>query len=162
MKSEKKILLTTAYRKGSLYDYFGVNTRVKFFRFTSYRLFSSGLRFIKQNVPGIEILEYPTWSEYRERIRKGNYDIAGFSFYIHEIPHVLEMIEFARANGVKEIWGGNYGILTKPIQKHFDKIFIGYAEHDVAKALGRKIGRIRHPPLVFYIGTPAGLKRTTV
>lgn len=161
-KTDKKILFTTVYRKNRLYDYFEANTNLRFIRFSYPKIFSSGLRFIKQNIPEVEILEYPTLDEYKEKIRKGRYDIVGFSFYMFETYEILEMIKFARANGVKEIWGGKYGILTKPIEKYFDKVFVGYSEYEIAKMLNRRIEKIKHPPLIYYIGTPFGLKIVSV
>ena len=149
MLPNKRILLTTVFREGRRYDYWGSNTPNRFLRYTYPRICSFGLRFIKHNIPQIEILEYPSWKEFTEKISKGDYDTVGFSFYINEIPDVIRMIKFARENGVKEIWGGNYGVLTPGIEKHFDRVFIGYAEHEIAKELGVEIGEIKH-----YSGTP--------
>ena len=156
MTLEKKVLLTTAY-VDKLYDYWEANNKSRIFRLTWIRRCSFGLRFIKKNLPDIEILEYPKWDEYVKKIKQGNYDIVGFSFYTHEIPEVLRMIEFAKKNGVKEIWGGNYGILNEDIKKYFDKTFIGYAEHDIAKALGTEINVIKHPIMIVQSGLPIGL-----
>jgi len=128
----KKILFVTPCRIGNYYDYWGANTKTNI-RFSWKRYISFGLRFIKQNIPEIEILEYPTWEEYKRMIKKTKPNILGFSFYTNDIPVVLKMIEFARKNGVKEIWGGNYGVLTYGIEEYFDKIFIGYAEREIAK-----------------------------
>ena len=62
MKFKRKTLFTTAYRKRKLYDYLRANSRWKFFRYVWVRVCSYGLRFIKQNVLQIEVLEYPTWN----------------------------------------------------------------------------------------------------
>ncbi|MCD6590893.1 MAG: radical SAM protein, partial [Candidatus Aenigmarchaeota archaeon] len=97
-----KILFTTPYIKNFYYDYLYENSRRRFFRFSWPRTASPGLRFIKQNIPEIEILEYPTWEEYKRMIKKTKPNILGFSFYTNDIPVVLKMIEFARKNGVKE------------------------------------------------------------
>jgi radical SAM superfamily enzyme YgiQ (UPF0313 family) len=156
---DKKILLTTVYKnsKEERYDWFKSNTRVPF-NFTVTRILSYGLRFIKQNIPGIEILEYPTWKEYVNVINKEKWDVVGFSFYLNEIHEILEMIKYARQAGVKEIWGGNYGALTEEVQEHLDKAFFGYSEEQIAKELGYKMGELIHPPLINYLGTTVGFK----
>ena len=57
----KSVLFTTACAEQP-YDYIATNiddnkgSRLKFERHISY-----GLRFLKANIPGIEILEYPSW-----------------------------------------------------------------------------------------------------
>ena len=58
------------------------------------------------------------------------------------------MTEYARKKGVSEIWAGNYGALTESIQKHFDRVFIGYSEDEIAKVLGKRVANedIIHPP----------------
>ena len=158
---EQKILLTTVYRTNDLqYDYFEANSRNTIFRLSLPRILSFGLRFIKQNFPEIEILEYPTWEEYKKAIKKQHWDIVGFSFYLNEIPEILQMIKYARENGVEEIWGGNYGALTEEIEEYFDWICIGYGEEEIAKKLGIKIKEVVHPPLIGHLSTPIGLKLT--
>ena len=154
-------MLTTVYRTNDLqYDYFEANSRNTIFRLSLPRILSFGLRFIKQNFPEIEILEYPTWEEYKKAIKKQHWDIVGFSFYLNEIPEILQMIKYARENGVEEIWGGNYGALTEEIEEYFDWICIGYGEEEIAKKLGIKIKEVVHPPLIGHLGTPIGLKLT--
>ena len=157
---DPKILFTTVYRNKGRHDYFEANSRNTVFRFSIPRIRSLGLRFIKQNIPEIEILEYPTWEEYKKAIKKQHWDIVGFSFYVDEIPEILQMIKYARENGVEEIWGGNYGALTEEIEEYFDWICIGYGEEEIAKKLGIKIKEVVHPPLIGYLGTPLGLKLT--
>ena len=149
-----RTLFTTAVLDPSYYyaeDTCSAESR-RFLRYR-YKHPSPGLRFLKQNIPQIEILEFPTWEEYREKLEEG-WDVVGFSFYLHETNKVLEMIGEARRQGVREIWGGNYGVLTPEIRKYFDRIFIGYAEEDVAKALGVELGEIRHPILMSDWGVP--------
>ncbi|OYT60495.1 radical SAM protein [Thermoplasmatales archaeon ex4484_30] len=157
---DPKILFTTVYRNKGRHDYFEANSRNTVFRFSIPRIRSLGLRFIKQNIPEIEILEYPTWEEYKKAIKKQHWDIVGFSFYVDEIPEILQMIKYARENGVEEIWGGNYGALTEEIEEYFDWICIGYGEEEIAKKLGIKIKEVVHPPLIGHLGTPIGLKLT--
>ncbi|MEA2046324.1 MAG: radical SAM protein [Euryarchaeota archaeon] len=133
------------------------NSRSRYFKFCWPRIQSYGLRFLKQNIPEIEILEYPTWEQYVKKLREG-WDVVGFSCYLSDTPEVLEMVEYARSAGIEEIWCGNYGALTPEIQDRFDKIFIGYAEHEVAAEVGREIDFIVHPPLFEYLATPFGAK----
>lgn len=155
----KKILLSTKYihDKNDIYDYVATNTRSMIFRYTFPRHISYGLRFIKQNIPEIDIIEYPTLDKYLEKLKEG-WDIVGFSFYQNDIPEIFEMLTYAKQFGVKEFWAGNYGALTKSIQKYFDKIFIGYSEYDIAELLGKNIDKITHPPLFGYVGTQFGIK----
>ena len=156
-----KVLFTTVYKNDPApYDYIGSNARSKWFRFYWPRLQSFGLRFLKQNIPEIEILEYPTFEEYKKKLEEG-WDVVGFSFYLNETCEILEMADFARACGkVGELWAGNYGALTPSIQDRFDRIFEGYAEGAVAPYFGRKIEQkdVLHPPLIEYLGTPFNKK----
>lgn len=152
-----RVLFTTVYREGSQpYDYIGANSR-SWFRFYWPRIQSFGLRFLKQNIPELEILEFPTWEEYRGRLSEG-WDVVGISFYLNETHEALEMAEAARAMGAGEVWAGNYGALTPEIQDRFDRVFVGYAEQQVAPYFGRQIGEIVHPPLIEYLNTPFGIK----
>lgn len=108
-----------------------------------------------QNIPGIEILEYPTRSEYHERLKRG-WDVVGFSFYLEETNDILEMTAEARQAGVPELWAGNYGALTPSIQPNFDQIFSSYAEEAVAARLGTPLDEIQHPPLITEFRLPGG------
>ncbi|MCX6675660.1 MAG: radical SAM protein [Methanothrix sp.] len=152
-----RVLFTTVYRKGSEpYDYIGANTR-SWFRFYWPRIQSFGLRFLKQNIPELEILEFPTWDSYQEKLKEG-WDVVGLSFYLSETHEALEMVEAARKANVGEVWAGNYGALTTTVQDKFDKIFVGYSEHQLAPYFGRQIKDIIHPPLIEYLNTPWGIK----
>ena len=153
MQSHPRTLISTAWRDGPLYDYWGSNTPHTLFRLGGKRLISLGLRFIKQNVPGIEILEMPTAEEYRRALARG-WDIVGISFYLDETRRALEMVAEARRAGAAEVWGGNYGVLTPEVRPHFDRIFLGYAEHEIAQALGHKLENLAHPPMVVPFGMP--------
>jgi hypothetical protein len=152
MTSEKKILLSTVYRrhKNDIYDYFGANSNRSFFRFSIPRVNSFGLRFIKQNIPEVEILEYPNWTQYKQKIQEKQWDIVGFSFYLNEIHEILEMADYARKQNIPELWAGNYGALTEEIQHHFDRVLIGYSEDTIAQLFGKHISNneIIHPPLI--------------
>ncbi len=118
------------------------------------RTASPGLRFLKQNVQELEILEYPMWHEYVEKLKEG-WDVVGFSFYQNEIGEVLEMIEEARRQGVKELWAGNYGSIDPSIPSRVDRVFMGASEDDVAQVFGRRVRDVEHPfmtwPLSFYM-----------
>ncbi len=153
----RKILFTTVYTSNAP-DIIKQDSRMKFFRFSWQLEYSMALRFIKKNIPEIEILEYPTWKQFKKKIETGNYDTVGFSFFLPDVPRIIRMINFARTAGVEKIWGGNYGVLTPGIEKYFDKVFIGYAERDIARELGKKIDRIKHPTALVYLGLPFGLK----
>jgi hypothetical protein len=148
--------MTTVDREFGLYDYYRENAPANMrWRFGWQREISYGLRFLRQNIPEIEILEYPTRANYRAALRKG-WDAVGFSFCIEETNVILEMAEDARRAGVKQLWAGNYGALTPAVQGYFDEVFVGYSEAAVAQKLGRTIDRIQHPPLVNKLRLPGG------
>jgi hypothetical protein len=94
--------MSTARRDGPLYDYWGSNTPHTLLRLSARRFISPGLRFIRQNVPGIEILEMPTAGQYRSALARG-WDIVGISFYLDETRRALEMAAEARRAGVAEV-----------------------------------------------------------
>ncbi len=76
-------------------------------RFGMPRKISFGLRFLKQNLPGLTIAEYPTRSEYSELLKRG-WDAVGFSFYLEETNDILSMAEEARRATVGgELWRFN-------------------------------------------------------
>jgi len=154
-----RVLFTTIYRnEKEPYDYIGANSRSRWFRFRWPRNQSFGLRFLKQNIPEIEIMEFPTFDEYKKRLAEG-WDVVGLSFYLSETEEALEMADFARASGtVAEVWAGNYGALTPEIKERFDRVFVGYAENQVAPHFNRTVERIVHPPLIEYLDTSFGLK----
>ena len=141
----KRILFTTAV--GKIPDYYETIIRWKFFKPTL-PVPSFGLKFLKANIPEIEILEYPDWDTFKKELKKG-IDILGISFFMSEAPVVKRMIEYARSSGVKQIWGGNYGILCDDIKSLFDRAFVGYAENQVSKAIaGKEVLLIKHPTLI--------------
>jgi radical SAM superfamily enzyme YgiQ (UPF0313 family) len=82
------------------------------------------------------------------------WDIVGISFYIDETHRALEMVNEARRAGVSQLWGGNYGALTPEVRPYFDRIFVGYAESEIAQALGGRVERLIHPPLLTPFGMP--------
>lgn len=152
MEQGEKVLFTTAYirDKHDLYNWMQSNVTYTS-NLHAERTISAGLRFIKQNIPQIEILEYPSWEQYVNKVKEG-WDTVGFSFYLNETHEVIDMIKKAKEMGVPEIWGGNYGALTPDVQPFLDKTFIGYSEHEIGKALGYKVEEIRHPPLIVPVG----------
>src|SRR5258708_1838859 len=151
-----RVLLTTVDQDFGLYDYYRENAPAGFrWRFQMPRRISFGLRFLRQNIPDIEILEYPTRAEYRNALKKG-WDVVGYSFYLEESNYILQMAEEARASGVKKLWAGNYGALTPSVQASFDDVFSGCSEDAVAQNLGKTLGAVRHPPLVSEFRLPGG------
>ena len=77
-----RILLTTVCREPALYDYFRENSPENFrWRFRMPRHISFGLRFLHQNIPELEILEYPTRAEFSDALKKG-WDVVGFSLLL--------------------------------------------------------------------------------
>ncbi len=106
-----------------------------------------GLYWLKENVPGIEILDNPTWETVETELRKG-VDILGISFYTSQHDETIRLIEMGRKYGAT-IWGGNYGIQTPGIAKHFDRIFWGSAEKEVYEFLyGEPLPKLKHPVFV--------------
>ncbi|MBS3817239.1 MAG: radical SAM protein [Candidatus Thermoplasmatota archaeon] len=153
----KDILITTPYReKGNRYEYWDSNVSRKI-RYSYDKNNANGLRFLKKNIPEIDILEFPTWQEYKKAL-KNDYDVVGFSFFTYEIPNIMEMVEEAKKEGVEELWAGNYGALTYGMKEHFDKIFVGYSEKKIAEEIGKEIDKIEHPMVVEYVGSSAGVR----
>lgn len=151
-----RILLTTRCRDSGLYDYFRENAPRNFrWRFGMPRRISFGLRFLRQNIPGISILEYPTRSEYSAQLRCG-WDAVGYSFYLEETNDILDMAREARAAGIPQLWAGNYGALTPAIHSVFDHVFNSYAEESLAHLLGSPLDEIQHPPLITEFRFPGG------
>ncbi|MEF8874659.1 MAG: radical SAM protein [Candidatus Thermoplasmatota archaeon] len=149
---DRDVLITTPYReKGERYEYWSRNVDRKI-TYTYDKNNSNGIRFLKKNIPEIDILEWPTWKEYRRALKK-DYDVVGFSFFTYEIPRILEMVKEAKKENDPELWAGNYGALTYEMEDHFDKIFVGYSEEKVAEELGTEIDTLEHPMIVDYIGT---------
>lgn len=151
-----RILLTTRCRDTGLYDYFRENAPRDFrWRFGMPRTISFGLRFLRQNLPDVNILEYPTHAEFSAELKRG-WDAVGFSFYLEETNDILEMAAEAREAGVRELWAGNYGALTPSIHSHFDHVFNGYSEDAMAEKLGARLDEIQHPPLITRFRLPGG------
>ena len=134
-------------------DYFRIPARRCFFRYKQ-AIPPTGIRFLKENIPQIETLEYPSWREFERKLEE-SWDVVGISFLMKDIPVVKKMIELARLEGVKEIWGGGYGILCDEMRGSFDRTFVGHAENEVSELLtGKRINRIRHPSIVTVLTRP--------
>jgi len=153
-----RVLITTAYRRlpGDYQDFLGGATR-GFPKLSSPCRLSPGLRFIKQNVPEVEILEYPLWHEYVAKLKEG-WDIVGFSVYQHDIGEVETMAEEARRHGVGETWAGNFGVLDRKVPGMVDRVFIGPAEDQIAQVFGHRVrdGDIEHPAMMVHISLRPG------
>ena len=119
------------------------------------RTISFGLRFLRQNLRHLTILEYPTRAEFSAQLKRG-WDAVGFSFYLEETNDILAMAAEARRAGIRELWAGNYGALTPSIQSHFDHVFTGYSEDALGQMLGARLDEIRHPPLITRFRLPGG------
>ncbi|MBN2379176.1 radical SAM protein [candidate division WOR-3 bacterium] len=155
----------------------GISTNPKVLLCTTYRRFprdyttianaprrvSPGLRFIKQNVPEVEILEYPRWNQYAAKLREG-WDVVGFSFYQNEIDQIGKMAAEARSQGVRELWAGNYGALDYSIPSLVDRVFIGPAEDDVAQVFGYRVRQedIQHPVMMAQYSVIPGIRTLTL
>ena len=109
----------------------------------------TGLNFIKANVPDAEVLEYPTWAEYRAALASEPWDMVGISFYTWSTPVAIEMAKLAREAGVKEVWGGNYGAIGPGLSEHFTRLVKGPGEYVVHQFVyGRPLDRVRHPAML--------------
>lgn len=86
-----------------------------------------GIRFIAENFGGVEVLEYPTILEF-EKALDDRVDVVGISFLTSQAEEAKRMSQIARAHGVKEVWGGGWGIDTPGVKAHFDRSFSGYGE----------------------------------
>lgn len=107
-----------------------------------------GLRFLKENIPSIDILEYPSWEQYQKALKNG-YDIVGISFFTCSMNAIERMIQLAREAGVKELWAGNYGVLTPGAKELFDKNFIGSGEKMLFEMLeGKPLKIVKHPAII--------------
>lgn len=150
LKTAPKVLLCNAYRRfaDDYLDYIGENV-YGVPRISNPRRIGFGLRFLKQNVPEIEILEYPMWPEYVERLKEG-WDVVGFSFFQNEIAEVERMADEARRHGVREIWAGGHGALDGHVAEFCDRVFSGAAEDQVAQAFGYRVRdeEVEHPSLM--------------
>jgi radical SAM superfamily enzyme YgiQ (UPF0313 family) len=161
MHRKSNILITTA-PKEVLIDREGLNNHVAD-RTDTYQVWTQairekyqirigcppvGLRFLKENVPHLDILEYPSWEEYQKTLQNG-YDIVGISYFTCSFGAVPEMVRMARQAGVKEVWAGNYGVFTPGTQDLFDKVVIGSGEKMLYEWFeGKPLDKIKHPAII--------------
>jgi hypothetical protein len=113
-----------------------------------------GLSFLAENLP-VEILPYPSAEQFAAALATPP-DVLGLSFYINETELALRMVAQARAAGVQEVWGGNFGAYSPQIESAFDRVFTGWSEPEVASALELPpLGResLRHPEIYGAVGT---------
>ena len=151
MKRDARILFTSPHNQAG-FDFYGLHApRGAHIRLSQPRIMWPGLRFIRQNFPQIEILEFPSWEEYTRTLSRG-WDILGFSFFTDGTNEVLQMADYARKAGVPELWAGNYGALNPLIKSTFDEVFTGYSEEPIANKLGVEMGTLVHPPMMDGIG----------
>lgn len=159
------MLLCTTYQRFPA-DYFDVADEgiCDFPKISTPRRFSPGLRFIKQNVPEVEILEFPLWNEYVAKLKEG-WDVVGFSFHNIELDEIKKMADEARRQGVHELWAGNYGALDDRVPSLVDRVFVGPAEDDIAQVFGYRVPKdeIQHPAMLCNVSlAPYGLRLFTV
>lgn len=150
--SKPKVLICSSYMKDKkdFFDTFAVNTPYRPHLSYQSRAYSAALRFLKTNIPDIEIIEYPSWSDYIKKINEG-WDVVGFSFLHFEMNEIIKMAEEAKKRGVREIWAGSYGALS-PQASFADKRWIGYCEGELSrKVFNEELEYIRHPLLVNHI-----------
>ncbi|GEM_PF-143637 len=151
-----RILLCTTYRRfpNDYLEYIGGNVYT-LPRVALTRKAAPGLRFLKRNIPGLEILEFPTWEEYLDKLKEG-WDVVGFSLFQNQIAEIMQMADEARKQGVKELWAGGYGALDSAIPKIVDRVFLGASEDLIAQAFGKRVEDILHPtiswPMTFLPG----------
>jgi radical SAM superfamily enzyme YgiQ (UPF0313 family) len=145
----KRVLLTTVYNKMNVITDMVAEHVKTYPRAGAVVRVSPGLRFLKQNVPEVEVLEYPTWEEFTRKLEEG-WDVVGFSVYLYQIPEILEMIDAARAEGVSEIWAGNYGAPFPPIEAAVDRVIEGPGFDEVAGLFGYAVDPdgVEHPAIL--------------
>jgi hypothetical protein len=158
----KKVLLTTA-PKEALIDFDGVGGNW-YDKTDTYMAWTcslpledrlsvtcppTGLRFLKANVPDVEVLEYPSWHEYLAALRSERWDMVGVSFYTWSTPVAITMAKLARMAGVREIWGGNYGVLSPGLERYFTRLVKGAGEYPLHEYVyGRPLPRLHHPAIL--------------
>lgn len=110
------------------------------------------LQFLRANLP-VRILEYPDWNGFRAALVPPP-KVLGISFYINETEQALAMAHHARACGVQEIWGGNFGAYTPEMDAAFDRLFHGWGEAQAAHALGiTPRETLVHPEIYGVVGS---------
>ena len=99
----RRVFLTTVCRERGLYNYFRENAPRNFrWRLQMPRRISFGLRFLKQNIPELGILEFPTRAEFSKTLRRGC-GVVSFSFFLNESQRILRMAEEPHRSGVRQL-----------------------------------------------------------
>ena len=145
-----RILITTPYCS-EYYDYYKENCLPGVPRLSYPRVNSYGLSFLKQNIPDIEILEYPTQEEYRSILQKEKWNVIGYSFFTSDYNRVLQMLNQHHDNKI-ETWAGGYGALIPECNEKFTRVFKGYSEHNLQVLLRLDIKKLIHPPIIDFVG----------
>ncbi len=165
LSTNPKVLLCTPYRTHDTDYWEYIRENVYFLpRVTIERRMNLGLRYIKQNVPEVEILEFPLWHEYVQKLKEG-WDVVGFSFFQREIEHVKRMIAEARRQGIKEIWAGGHGALDEHVPALVDRVFTGAGEDPVARVFGKRVTNeaVEHPVGMMHINfVPGRIRHLTL
>lgn len=108
-----------------------------------------GIRFIAENFAGIEVLEYPTIEEFQRVLEANDFDAVGISFLTCQTEQARIMAQIARAHGVKEVWGGGWGIDTPGARDYFDRAFSGYGEQLLLPVIGNRLkGKTHSHPVL--------------
>ncbi|MFX1516965.1 MAG: B12-binding domain-containing radical SAM protein [Promethearchaeota archaeon] len=112
---------------------------------------ASGTKFIKENVPGVELLEYPSTQEFKSALLQ-DYDVVALSFRTYQLPDAIGMAKIAQEYGVPEVWGGGWGSMTPGVNRHFDRVIIGPGENAMREILGFKPLPYFHHPIFINKG----------
>lgn len=149
-----RVLFTVPPTSAAVADYGAILTshvhekRVNWILSASYPIPSWGLYWIKENCPMVEILDMPSWRQLEREFKKG-VDILGIGFYTYQVPAMIRLVEMARKYGVKQIWGGNYGVQTPGVDVYFDSVIRGNGEAEVYRRLyNEELEEIKHPVVV--------------
>jgi len=160
LKPKMKVLVTTVHREAiaptarfhrreiptrNSEECFAAANNIEYIN--SFTLPNYATRFLKANLPSIDVLEYPTLEEYRDAL-KNRYDAVGISFWTYTSWEAHAMAAMAKEAGVREVWGGGHGTSTPGIAKYFDRVFSGYSEYDLKPLIeGVELTDFEHPVL---------------
>src|SRR5438105_9550297 len=108
-----------------------------------------GIRFLSENFNGVDVLEYPSMQELEKTLKTG-VDVLGISFLTSQMNEAIQIARLARSCGIKEVWGGGWGIDTPGAKEFFDRSFSGYGEQLLIPVIGDRLkaAGIRHPILI--------------
>lgn len=105
-----------------------------------------GIRFLQENVPGVDLLEYPSEEEYKYILSTNNYDIVGISFRTYQIYDAIKMAKIARKYKVSKVIAGGWGTMSPGIKEYFDYVIVGAGENPMRELLGYKpLINFKHP-----------------